>query len=95
MGRSPSDIDHASRSYASLQNIPLQNLTLAPKFIGFKRRWMLRGLQHQRLDHVSELQQKSIEHFNALGSTDFVFLLSTVLFALIKIFRNCYYLINI
>jgi len=36
---------------------------------------MLRGLQHQRLDGAvsSELRRKSIEHFNALGSTDFAF----------------------
>jgi len=40
---------------------------------------MLRGLQHQRLDGTvsSELRRKSIEHFNAPGSTDFAFLLST------------------
>lgn len=39
----------------------------------------LRGYQHQRLDGMvsSDARKKSIAHFNAPGSTDFVFLLST------------------
>lgn len=39
----------------------------------------LRGYQHQRLDGMvaSEARKKSIAHFNAPGSPDFVFLLST------------------
>ena len=39
----------------------------------------LRGYQYQRLDGTvsSEQRKKSIAHFNATGSTDFVFLLST------------------
>ena len=39
----------------------------------------LRGYQYQRLDGTvaSEQRKKSIAHFNAPGSTDFVFLLST------------------
>ncbi|MCO5585175.1 hypothetical protein L7F22_039107 [Adiantum nelumboides] len=39
----------------------------------------LRGYQFQRLDGTigSETRKKSIEHFNAEGSTDFAFLLST------------------
>ena len=39
----------------------------------------MRGYQHQRLDGTvsSEQRKKSIAHFNAPGSTDFVFLLST------------------
>ncbi|KZV69953.1 hypothetical protein PENSPDRAFT_580122 [Peniophora sp. CONT] len=39
----------------------------------------LRGYVHQRLDGMvsSELRKKSIAHFNAEGSNDFVFLLST------------------
>jgi len=47
----------------SLRNISLQNLTLAdPKLIEFKRRWMLRGLQHQPLYMSSKLWRKYIEH---------------------------------
>ena len=39
----------------------------------------LRGYQHQRLDGMvsSEMRKKSIAHFNAEGSPDFAFLLST------------------
>lgn len=39
----------------------------------------LRGYQHQRLDGMvaSEARKKSIAHFNAPGSSDFAFLLST------------------
>ena len=39
----------------------------------------LRGFQHQRLDGTvtSEQRKKSIAHFNAPGSPDFAFLLST------------------
>ncbi len=39
----------------------------------------LRGYQYQRLDGTvaSEQRKKSIAHFNALNSADFVFLLST------------------
>jgi chromodomain-helicase-DNA-binding protein 1 len=39
----------------------------------------LRGFQHQRLDGMvaSEARKKSIAHFNAPGSPDFAFLLST------------------
>lgn len=39
----------------------------------------MRAYQHQRLDGTvsSEQRKKSIAHFNAPGSTDFVFLLST------------------
>ena len=39
----------------------------------------LRGYQHQRLDGMvsSDARKKSIAHFNAPGSPDFVFLLST------------------
>ena len=39
----------------------------------------LRGYTHQRLDGTvtSEVRKKSIAHFNAPGSTDFAFLLST------------------
>ena len=39
----------------------------------------LRGYQHQRLDGMvsSEMRKKSIAHFNAPGSPDFAFLLST------------------
>ena len=39
----------------------------------------LRGYQHQRLDGTvtSEQRKKSIQHFNAPGSPDFAFLLST------------------
>ena len=39
----------------------------------------LRGYQHQRLDGTvsSEARKKSIAHFNAPGSPDFAFLLST------------------
>jgi chromodomain-helicase-DNA-binding protein 1 len=39
----------------------------------------LRGYLHQRLDGMvsSDVRKKSIAHFNAPGSTDFVFLLST------------------
>lgn len=39
----------------------------------------LRGYQHQRLDGMvaSEARKKSIAHFNAPGSPDFAFLLST------------------
>ncbi|KAI0695471.1 SNF2 family N-terminal domain-containing protein [Cytidiella melzeri] len=39
----------------------------------------LRGYQHQRLDGMvaSEARKKSIAHFNAAGSPDFAFLLST------------------
>ena len=39
----------------------------------------LRGYQHQRLDGMvsSEQRKKSIAHFNAPGSPDFAFLLST------------------
>jgi len=39
----------------------------------------LRNYQHQRLDGMvaSEARKKSIAHFNALGSVDFAFLLST------------------
>ncbi|KAL4252768.1 SNF2 family N-terminal domain-containing protein [Abortiporus biennis] len=39
----------------------------------------LRGYQHQRLDGMvsSDARKKSIAHFNAPGSTDFAFLLST------------------
>jgi chromodomain-helicase-DNA-binding protein 1 len=39
----------------------------------------LRGHQHQRLDGMvaSEARKKSIAHFNAPGSPDFAFLLST------------------
>lgn len=39
----------------------------------------LRNFQHQRLDGMvaSEARKKSIAHFNAPGSTDFAFLLST------------------
>ncbi|PCH43780.1 transcription regulator [Wolfiporia cocos MD-104 SS10] len=40
---------------------------------------VMRGYQHQRLDGMisSELRKKAIAHFNAPGSTDFAFLLST------------------
>ena len=39
----------------------------------------MRGYQHQRLDGMvsSEMRKKSIAHFNAPGSPDFAFLLST------------------
>jgi len=40
---------------------------------------VMRGYQHQRLDGMisSELRKKAIAHFNAPGSSDFAFLLST------------------
>jgi chromodomain-helicase-DNA-binding protein 1 len=62
------------------EEVPCSHFSLMVQLLDIMSDYMmLRSLQHQRLDGTvsSELWQKSIEHFNVPGSTDFAFLLST------------------